>query len=52
MGKKLTITKDGDCYCITGDNFTNLQESRSIWISEDNDIGKLFKKLMDGFNDL
>ena len=39
----MKVFKDGNAYCITKDNFVNLQESPSIWFDEDSEIGQIFK---------
>lgn len=31
--QQMTVTRDGDSLCVTGPGFTNLQESRAVFIS-------------------
>ena len=40
----MKIIKDGDAVCVVKDDFVNLQESPSVWFSEDSNIGKILLK--------
>ena len=38
----MKVFKDGKTYCVTLDDFINIQESPSIWFDEDSGVGQVF----------
>ena len=40
----MKIIKDGNAVYVAEDDFVNLQESPSVWFSEDGNIGKILLK--------